>query len=368
MKITENISLKNYTTFGIGGPARYFIEAKDAAELAEAFEYAKKQDLPVLVLGGGSNILVSDKGFPGVVLKIANEGVTVVEDNAGAVQVKAAAGENWDKFAAFCASNGWWGVENLSGIPGSVGGMVVQDAGAYGQEIRGALSEVTVFDRRTGELRKLSAAECGFGYRTSIFNGEQKDRYAVWEAVFALNKNGRANLKYKDLKNFFGETEPPVSMVRQAVLDIRRNKFPDPKVSGSAGSFFKNLVLSLNDFQRLKARLWADFPEGRARLSEYEQRAAQGSVKVPTAFLLDILGMKRERNGQAAINDAQPQIILNLGGAGARDVLGLYKAARQKIYLTAGMIVEPEPEFVGFTEEELREYSALPEKRALTAD
>ncbi|MBS1250223.1 MAG: UDP-N-acetylenolpyruvoylglucosamine reductase [Chloroflexi bacterium] len=175
--IKKNVPLRDLTTFGIGGPARYYLRAETEEDIIHAWGAAQREGIPVFILGGGSNLLVSDRGFGGLVIHVATRGVTVLAEGETSVTLRVAAGENWDRFVARTVEAGWWGVENLSAIPGSVGAFPIQNVGAYGQEARDVVQSVRVWDTQTGTIKTLTNADCHFGYRTSIFNTDQKGRY-----------------------------------------------------------------------------------------------------------------------------------------------------------------------------------------------
>src|SRR5581483_7363092 len=240
MQIQENILLAPYTTFKIGGPAKYFCVVKDQFDALQAYEFAEKNQLKTLVLGGGSNMLISDKGFDGLVLKIENKGIEVLSHDEEHVLLKIASGEVWDEVVKFAVSNNWWGIENLSHIPGSTGAIAVQNVGAYGQEAKNLIESVTVFDRKTHEIQSLNNSECDFGYRTSIFNMGQKGKYIIFYITLKLSKIARPILAYRDLAKKFEGKRPALEEVRQAVIGIRDTKFPFPTEAkkGNAGSFF----------------------------------------------------------------------------------------------------------------------------------
>ena len=216
-ELIENYALAPLTTLKVGGAARFFVRAESENEIAEAVDFARKRDLPVFVLGGGSNVLISDNGFEGLVLKIANRGIEFLREKNNA-SVTAQAGEDWDEFVRFCVKENLAGVECLSGIPGSVGGTPVQNVGAYGQEVSETIISVRVFDRQTERFLDLLNGQCGFAYRTSIFNTTEKNRYIVLAVTYALKLGGAPKIVYRDLQNYFGDTKPNLQETRNAVL------------------------------------------------------------------------------------------------------------------------------------------------------
>src|SRR5579859_545372 len=261
MMIAENVSLAPLTTFQIGGPARFFVEAKSLNDVQEAVAFANSRNLPLFVLGGGSNLIVADSGWPGLVLKLAISGIerrTGTHD--GKVLFDAGAGESWDRFVSQAVMAQCAGVECLSGIPGSVGGTPVQNVGAYGQEVSDTIESVQVFDLKDSQVRELCAEACGFAYRSSIFNTTERGRFIILRVVYALIPGGDPRISYADLKRHFEgrETLPNLAETREAVRHIRALKgmliVPGDPDCQSAGSFFKNPVLSEEKHEELQRR------------------------------------------------------------------------------------------------------------------
>lgn len=357
--IQENVPLAPLTTLGIGGAARFFAEAVSESELIAAIEFAEQRDLPVFILGGGSNVLVSDEGFPGLVVRVAIKGIfgndrwdrlitcpTDEDQSKWTEQVTVGAGEDWDDFVRQCVERNLAGVECLSGIPGLVGGTPVQNVGAYGQEVSETIVHVRVFDRQTKQIVELSNAECGFRYRASIFNLTERNRYIVLAVSFALKANGEPSLRYPDVKNFFAgrSGEPTLAEVRQAVIEIRSRKgmviVPDDPDCRSAGSFFKNPIISADAFAKLEAAAGErppSFPAG------------DGFVKVPAAWLIERAGFARGyAKGRTGISSKHTLAIINRGGATASEVLELVKEIQEHVAEKFGVGLVPEPIFVGF--------------------
>jgi len=228
VQILENIPLAPLTTFRIGGPARFFVEAKSVGEVQEAVAFARSRDLPLFVLGGGSNLVVADSGWPGLVLKVA---ITGIEQRAGhnqdgKVLFDVGAGESWDRFVSHAVMARCAGVECLSGIPGNVGGTPVQNVGAYGQEVAETIESVETLDLKDGQVRELCREACGFSYRSSIFNTSERGRFVILRVVFALTPGGQPHIEYADLKRHFEgrETRPNLAETREAVRHIRALK------------------------------------------------------------------------------------------------------------------------------------------------
>jgi UDP-N-acetylmuramate dehydrogenase len=346
--LQEHVPLGPLTTFGIGGPARYFAEAEDEDDVVMALAFAKHRDVPVFVLGGGSNLLVSDLGFPGMVLRIAAKGVQL-EPAGDNILVTAAAGEDWDGIVASCVKAKLGGVECLSGIPGSVGGTPVQNVGAYGQETADTLVSVRALDRAAESVVELIHAQCGFAYRTSIFNTTERDRYIVLQVTYSLRKNGVPLVKYPDLQRSLGEsTRPPtLAEVRNAVREIRASKGMlivdgDPDCR-SAGSFFKNPILTEAEYVQIQTATGSEVPK---------YPAPNGRVKTSAAWLIERAGFaKGFALGRAAISQKHTLALVNTGGAQAADIVALAREIRRGVQDHFGIRLLPEPVFVGFIED-----------------
>lgn len=337
----EHVELKNFTTFKIGGQARYFFRVKSVEHAREAVLFARENKLPFFVLGGGSNLLVSDKGFSGVVIKNEILGLSFKEGGED-VLVTAGAGENWDSFVSECVKRGLYGLENLSGIPGTVGAAPVQNIGAYGVEAKDSVVSVEALDTNTGAVRNFSNTDCRFVYRDSFFKTAEGKNYIIMSVTFRLKKNGDLNVGYKDLKNYFAKSNIPPTLrtVRQAVLEVRRGKFPDLLATGTAGSFFKNPIISQAEFDELKKR-FPDLPGFPVSGSHHSHVFADSHrVKVPLAWILDnILHLKGFMNGPVGLHEAQPLVIIHQGGGMAEDVERLARDVASKIKVATGIDV-----------------------------
>jgi UDP-N-acetylmuramate dehydrogenase len=362
LAITEAEPLKPYTTFKIGGPARYFARAASMEEFRGVVEMAGKLSLPLFVLGGGSNILVSDSGFEGMVVHPACRGVEILHEDTEAVTVEVSAGETWDDLVQHAVEGNWWGIENLSHIPGQAGAALVQNIGAYGQQISNVVQSARVIATATGALHVLSAADCGFGYRRSIFNTTARGQLIIVGLTLRLSKRGRRQLDYPDVRAYFqerGMQQPSLTEIRQAVISIRDRKFPFPREErgGNAGSFFKNLKLLETQYAALREMVRRNFPPRELmRLEEMRNRfPAQERIGIPTAFLIEICGLKGYRMGGAQVNEAQPLVLINQGGATAQDVIALAQHVRKTVRARTGMAIAIEPELVGFTKQEISE-------------
>jgi UDP-N-acetylmuramate dehydrogenase len=344
MQFLEEVALAPYTTFQIGGPARWFAEAESEDDIAAGVAFARDRQLPLFVLGGGSNLLVSDAGFPGLVLHIALRGIVSTQER-GRPMISAAAGEDWDGLVAYAVAANCAGVECLSGIPGTVGGTPVQNVGAYGQEVSQTIVTVRVFDRKTTQFEDLPASACGFSYRRSIFNSTHRERYVVSRVDYALNQNGPANFVYADLARHFAArnlVSPTLAEVREAVRAIRRQKgmliVPGDADCRSAGSFFKNPVVPVTVLDSLAQELGLE----KKTIPAYP--AQDGEVKLSAAWLIERAGyQKGYALGNAGISSRHTLALINRGGASAADVLALRDQVTDTIATRFAIRLEPEP-------------------------
>jgi UDP-N-acetylmuramate dehydrogenase len=351
LRTQENIPLAPLTTFKVGGPARYFVEAHSEHEVSEAVAYALARKLPLFVLGGGSNLVVSDDGWPGLVLRVSLAGVEF-EGDRQKMLFHASAGENWDSLVALAVSKNCGGIECLSGIPGAVGGTPVQNVGAYGQEVSEAITRVRTLEIATGLVLNLSNADCGFSYRSSIFNGTRQGEFIVLEVSYRLCRNGGPRIEYADVKNFFAATNlenPTLQQVRDAVRSIRQSKamllVEGDQDCRSAGSFFKNPIVSTAEADRIQALAEKRVP-GKS-LPRYP--AANGQVKLAAAWLVEHSGFAKGYSlGSVGISHKHTLAIVNRGGATAKDILALKDEIEKKVFDAWGVRLQPEPVFVGF--------------------
>lgn len=348
MLLQEHVPLAPLTTFRIGGPARFFVEARTSTEVAEAVIFAASRNLPLFVLGGGSNLVVADAGWPGLVLKVAIPGIERSPDHEVKAIFHVGAGELWDRFVSNAVAAHCAGVECLSGIPGSVGGTPVQNVGAYGQEVSETIESVEVFDRQHRQIRELCREACGFAYRSSIFNTSERGRFIILRVTHALTPGGQPRLEYADLKRHFEgrETSPNLAETREAVRHIRARKGMlivegDPDCR-SAGSFFKNPVLTEHEHEVLKKRAEAK------RLTIPSYPALEKSRKVSAAWLVEHSGFARGYGfGQVGISSKHALAIVNRGGATAAEVLALRDHIQRRVEEIWGVQLEQEPVFVG---------------------
>jgi UDP-N-acetylmuramate dehydrogenase len=351
MLLQENVSLAPATTLKVGGPTRFYTEATGIADVQEAVAFAEARQAPLFVLGGGSNLVVSDAGWPGMVLKIRIPGIAQLagQNEEGKILFQVGAGESWDRFVSHAVVAHCSGVECLSGIPGSVGGTPVQNVGAYGQEVSETIASVEVFDLRDGQLRELCNEACGFSYRSSIFNTTERGRFIILRVTYALAAGGLPRISYADLKRHFEgrETTPNLAETREAVRHIRALKgmliVPGDPDCQSAGSFFKNPVLSAEQHEALKRRAAA------RGLTVPSYPALESRKKVSAAWLVERSGfMKGHGFGHVGISSKHALAIINRGGATAAEVISLKEQIQQRVDEIFGVQLEPEPVMIGF--------------------
>ena len=336
------------TTFHIGGPARYFTNAGNEKTVVRTIQWAEEKNLPLFVLGGGSNLLVADAGFPGLVLKVGIGGIEWISKN-GKTAVYAGAGEEWDRLVASAVERDLAGAECLSGIPGSVGGTPVQNVGAYGQEVSEVLLSVRAYDRKRDRITELSRDECGFAYRTSIFNTVAKDRYVVLGVSFAFTEHGVPTLRYPDvLREFEGKAgTPKLFDVRLAVRRIRQRKamllVEGDADCRSAGSFFKNPIITREQFAQVQSVAGVDVPNYPVGSGGVEK------VKIAAAWLIERAGFpKGYSTGPVGLSTKHTLAVVNKGGATAEDVVRLAREIRARVLGRFGIELLPEPVLLGF--------------------
>ena len=336
LRIQENIPLNTNTTLKIGGVARYFVEVANKEEVIEVALFAKEKELPILILGGGSNLLISDEGYYGVVIKNAIKGV-VFEEKEGEVLMHGGSGEVFDEVVALAIEKGYGGLENLSSIPGTLGATPVQNVGAYGTEISELIESVTAINLDTQEEKVFAKSECYFNYRDSFFKSANGKKYFIISVSLRLNKNWEPKIKYADLLRHFTDKKPTLIEVRNAVIEIRAGKFPDWRVLGTAGSFFKNPIIEREHYERL-----VSVYDG---LPHYDM--GDDMVKIPLGYVLDKLcGLKGYRPGKVGLYKEQALVLVNYGGATAMDVKEFVSEITVKVYQKTKIKIEPEVNFV----------------------
>jgi UDP-N-acetylmuramate dehydrogenase len=338
LAISYDFSLKSCNTFGIDARARCYVRIGSVAELTAALTAPALAGLPRLLLGGGSNIVLTGD-FDGVVLHMAIGGREVLGQRGGHTLVRAAAGENWHGFVQWTLAQGLGGLENLSLIPGTVGAAPIQNIGAYGVELKDVFDSVTVYDLGSGELRSMDAAACRFAYRDSVFKHADGAGLVVVDVTFALPTAWQPNLRYAELAQVAtqqGLTAPSATEISEMVVAIRRRKLPDPAEIGNAGSFFKNPVVS----SERCAELLEQFPA----LVHHAQ--PDGSEKLAAGWLIDQCGWKGRSLGAAGVYPKQALVLVNHGGATGAEVLALARAIEADVAQRYGVLLEPEPVFV----------------------
>lgn len=355
-QLVTNRPLAPFTTLGIGGPAKHFAEVTTREQLLAGVAWARDRQMPLFVLGGGSNIVVADEGFPGLVLHLSLRGISH-QPVADHVMLQVGAGEEWDPLVAHCVAQNWAGVECLSGIPGRVGATPIQNVGAYGQETSETLVSVEALDHRTGELVTIKTEECEFGYRASRFKSRDRGRFVIISVTYRLTVNGLPAIRYAELQRYLNEhsngSTPSLAEVREAVLTLRRRKAmvtdPNEPDSRSVGSFFVNPVVTEKEAEQVKARArrlarrGADMPTFAAGV---------GSVKLSAAWLIEQAGFPRGSvYGNVGTSSKHALAIINRGGGTAREVVALAEQIKTRVLETFGVSLTPEPVLVGFSEE-----------------
>ncbi len=334
LQVRTQVSLKPYNSFAVEARASHFAEAESDQQVREALAYAEVQQLSLLVLGGGSNLLLT-ADVQALVLRMASRGIRLLSDDGEQVLVEAEAGEPWHPFVQWTLAQGLVGLENLSLIPGTVGAAPVQNIGAYGVELKDLFAGLTALDRHTGELREFSLEECGFAYRDSLFKRES-GRWLILRVRFALSRSAALHLDYGPVRQRLAEQgiDAPTALdVSQAICAIRSEKLPDPAVLGNAGSFFKNPVVPAALAQRLRAE--------HADLVGYPQ--ADGQVKLAAGWLIERAGWKGFREGDAGVHRLQALVLVNYGSATGAQLLTLARRIQADIAQRFAVELEIEP-------------------------
>lgn len=349
-----NHPLAHHTTIGVGGAARYFLQAQTLEDVRYALTWAGERQLPVFILGGGSNVVVADNGFPGLVLQLATRGWQIEERDPQTVVMRVAAGERWDYVVEHAVAQGWAGIECLSGIPGQVGATPIQNVGAYGQQVSETIVEVKALNLSTGQIETFSGESCEFGYRTSRFKTRDAGRYVVLEVAYRLLRDAGPSVRYAELAAYLDEQKirvPTLAQVRGAVRAIRARKSmladPNDPNARSCGSFFVNPVVSREKFEEIVHYCRRKALIGPEELPPHYKAGEE--VKLSAAWLIEHAGLKRgTRLGPAALSQKHALAIVNLGGAKARDIIALAQLVRTQVFDRFGVLLQPEPVFVGF--------------------
>lgn len=349
-KLNENVDLKTLSTFKLGGTARYVAEVTSATELSACLDWVRQQKLAYFVLGGGSNTVFSDQGFNGVIVKIDIKNFTIIKEDETSATIQVGAGEIWDEVVARCVELKLAGIEALSLIPGLAGSAPVQNIGAYGQEISQCLEGVEAYDTKTRKIVTLTAAGCKFAYRDSIFKSSHKGRYIITALELKLLKRPPRKPTYQDLVKYFADhriTQPSLAQIRTAVITIRRHKLPNPDKIPNAGSYFKNPLITRQQFDQL---IMAhpelnDTPPGWSQPPRWF--VDDNMVKLSAARLIELAGFhKGQRHGRIKIDDKHTLVLENTGQAKSSELFELTEAITRQVKTKFDIVLKPEPVIV----------------------
>ena len=336
MDVMTNISLKQYTTMKLGGEARYMATADSASDVVSLYRNARKENLPIFVLGGGSNVITHDEVFEGIVLLNKIKGFEVISETDETTDVKIGAGEVWDEVVEKAIELGLQGIEAMSGIPGTAGAAPVQNVGAYGQEIADTLISLEAYDSKTDTIVTISADECDFSYRNSIFRDKEKGRYCILNITLQLNKAEPKPPYYASLQKYIDENdirEVNLSVIRVAVLNIRSEKLPDPAELPSAGSFFKNALVEKWKLEELQKE-YSDIPN---------YAMSDGRYKIPTGWLIDKAGLRGYRSHGMRVYEKNALVLVNDSATGYDDLAAIREEIVQIVFDKFGVKIEQEP-------------------------
>lgn len=337
MTIDEFVDITNYTTFKLGPTARYFCVVTTNDELTTAILFAKKTGIPFFILGGGSNTIFKDKGYSGFIIKNEIKGFTTINEDSESVTIEIGSGENWDSIVKKTVELGFSGIEAMSAIPGSVGGTPIQNVGAYGQEIKDTLVSVEVYDYKEDVFTILTNEECMFSYRDSIFKKEQ--RYIVTSVRLLLSKKTPIIPNYKGVRNHFEEKgidTPTLLQIREAIIEIRKNKLPDPVLVPSVGSFFKNPIVNSDVVNKIKEK----YPD------PVVFEIGNNEYKIGAGWLIDTLGFKGKSFGNLSLYEHNALVVVNNGKATFEELEELIAFIQNKVKEETGIFLETEPIFV----------------------
>lgn len=338
LTIQSNVSLKSYNTFGIDVTTRYLVEVDNDQDIQTLFQLPDIQSLPKLILGGGSNLLLT-QDFNGLVIKINIKGIETVKEDQDHVWLRVGAGENWHEFVMYCVERGLGGIENLSLIPGTVGAAPMQNIGAYGVEIKDTFDRLEAVDISTGVKRIFTNADCRFGYRDSVFKNEVKGQYIISNVQFKLDKNPVFHVSYGDIQKTLeqmGVKELTLKAISEAVIKIRRSKLPDPAEIGNAGSFFKNPEIPASQYETLKI----EYPNIPGYVINEE------IVKVPAGWLIEQCGWKGKRFGNIGVHARQALVLVNYGGGKGLEIKQLSERIQASVEEHFGICLHTEVNFI----------------------
>lgn len=353
LQIRENVPLAPLTTLGVGGPARWFAEVSGQEPLREALLFARSRSLEIFVLGGGSNLVIADSGFDGLVIRIASKGIEERSLDDGRVELTAEAGEAWDDLVRFAVERNLAGMECLAGIPGSTGATPIQNVGAYGQEVAETITTVDLIDRNSLEPVTFTNSDCHFDYRQSTFKSDAKDRYIVTRVRYALVRDGAPSIRYPDLQKYFDEqkqSSPTLAETRAGVIAVRKRKGmvldPADPDTRSDGSFFMNPVVPTGDAETFIARAREIVGEEK-RIPAFP--SGEGRTKLSAAWLIEHAGFSKGLvRGNAGLSSKHSLAIINRGGAKAEEIIALKNEIQRGVFEKFGIEIHPEPNFIGF--------------------
>lgn len=333
MEILKSYDLKKLNTFGISVQARYFTVLENEIDIPKVFDSKEFKENKKLFLGGGSNILFTTD-FDGIVILNKLQGIEILKEDTEYVWLKVHSGENWHDTVLFAVAHEYWGIENLSLVPGTVGATPIQNIGAYGTEMKDVLDHLEAYEIETAEKKIFTNQECDFGYRNSVFKNKFKDKFFISAVILKLSKIPQPNISYKVLKNYLEEKKVPLSLknISDAVVAIRQSKLPDPKVIGNAGSFFKNVFVDTNEVTRLRA-LYPDMP-----IFEDED----GSFKIPAGWLIEQCGLKGKIIGNVGTHKDQALVVVNHGNATGQEIKNFAFLVITSVQDKFGLTLEPE--------------------------
>ncbi|KQS32678.1 UDP-N-acetylmuramate dehydrogenase [Dyadobacter sp. Leaf189] len=338
MQIQSNFPLRHYNTFGLESTACFFVEITSLTELTEILTNPEWKKTPKFILGGGSNILLT-QDIDALVIHPKLTGIDKIKETDSQIWLKAGSGESWHEFVLHCVRSGYGGVENLSLIPGSIGAAPMQNIGAYGVEVKNVIESVEAVEVETGALHIFSNAECKFGYRESIFKKEASGRFVITGVTFVLSKNPVLNIGYGDVQKTLAEMEvtvPTISDVSEAIMRIRKSKLPDPAQIGNAGSFFKNPEIPAAQYDDLKKT----YPE----IPGYP--VDENTVKVPAGWLIEKAGWKGYRKGNIGVHEKQALVLVNYGGGTGNEIKLLSESIQESILSKFGISLKAEVNFI----------------------
>jgi UDP-N-acetylmuramate dehydrogenase len=339
MNIKKNRSLKEFNTFGVDSTVEHFLKITAENELYDSFKYIEKNKLSYFILGGGSNVLLTFKKFKGAVIYIQNKGIEIVSENEEEVIIDCAAGEVWDDLVTFCVDRNLGGMENMSHIPGTVGAAPIQNIGAYGQELKESFDSAKIYLINEKKFITLHKNECRFDYRDSIFKREMKNKAVIINVTLKVKKNPKPNFSYKGVREIIfktGEEKPTILDIRNAVIELRKEKLPDPEVLGNAGSFFKNPEIAQESFNILKK--FSPDIEG--------FKTKDGYVKISAAKLIELSGWKGRRDGSCGVYENHSLVLVNYGNAEGSQISGLADKIITDVYSNFGIKLTTEVNFV----------------------